>query len=86
MIAIKLGLWPELLSNYERGIIGNIRSEVKETTPMSVALDFGAVALISIFTPQWLGLYLWAGLLISYLFLLEVLLLTLDEKNNGEVL
>jgi hypothetical protein len=53
---------------------------------MSVAIDFGVVALISIFTPLWLGVYLWAGLIISYLFLLEVLILTLDESTNGEAL
>jgi hypothetical protein len=86
VIAIKLGLWPVLLSHYERGIIENIRSEVKETTPMSVVIDFSAVALISIFTPLWLSVYLWAGVLISYLFLLEVLILILDENNNGEAL
>jgi hypothetical protein len=86
LIGLKLAFIPAYLNAHEKGIISNIRSEIHEATVLSVTADFVAIGLMSFFAPEWLGIYLWLALIVSYLFLLEVLILTLEDKNSGEVL
>jgi|GEM_PF-4468576 hypothetical protein len=86
LIGLKLAFLPGYLTNREKGIVSNIRSETHEATALSVVADFAVIGLVSSLTPKWISMYLWLALIISYLFLLEVLILTLEDKSSSEVL
>lgn len=76
VVAIKLAFWPHLLNDCENTIVSEIKSEANESTALKTARDFLAVGVITFSLPFWLGIYLWIGLVVTYLFLLEIRLLT----------
>lgn len=79
--AIKLALWPSLLSDYEKGVIVSMKGDLKSTTPVTIILDIFAVGVLSLLTPMWLAVYLWMALGVSYLFLLEVQFMAEESKH-----
>jgi len=87
VIAIKLALWPHLLSAYETEIILTMKGDIKDEMFFLKSLrELIVVSVLCVFSPLWLALLLWLALAMSYLFMFEVRLLTLDENSNGELL
>lgn len=85
VMAIKLALWPQLLTEYETRHILGVKDEIKDATALSTVADFMGVGAIALFTPLWMSVWLWMAMVVSYLFMLLVRNLALDEKSDREI-